>query len=116
MNTNDDALFLVSFFFHFIEDTILSSIKVVFEKKEKKRGKKIRATQKSSLKQKTNFARHNTTLHVKDHHVLLRRLALAERRARERLGAAIDRRFSFPNARFDVRVAVFDARFRKRVF
>ena len=108
--------FLSLFFPLYVEDTILSSIKVVFEKKEKKRGKKIRATQKSSLKQKTNFARHNTTLHVKDHHVLLRRLALAERRARERLGAAIDRRFSFPNARFDVRVAVFDARFRKRVF
>ena len=90
-----------SFFFLFFDQ----------KKKEKKREeRKYAKHQKEKSNNKKQRANNNR-------HVLLRRLALAERRARERLGAAIDRRFSFPNARFDVRVAVFARRFRsERVF
>ena len=100
---NDDALFFVcaALFFSFF------SIK---KKRRKKREERKYAKQKEKSNNKKQRANNN-------HHVLLRRLALTERRARERLDAAIDRRFSFPNARFDVRVAVFARRFRsERVF
>jgi len=42
--------FFLSLFFSTLEDKRFYRRSSVFEKKEKKRGKKIRATQKSSLK------------------------------------------------------------------